>query len=67
MLEWRLGGAHNWSGQSVKRKFVTLPGLHLQPLGRPARSQWLYRLTYPGSSDCIILAPRRENYNFFED
>jgi hypothetical protein len=31
-----------------KRKFFTLPGLKLRPLGRPARSQ-LYRLRYPGS------------------
>jgi hypothetical protein len=26
-----------------KRKFFTLPALELQPLGRPARSQSLYR------------------------
>jgi hypothetical protein len=32
-----------------KRKFLTLPGLELRPLGRPARSQSLYRLRYPGS------------------
>jgi hypothetical protein len=34
----------------VKRKFLTLPGLELRPLGLPARSQSLYRLSYPGSS-----------------
>jgi hypothetical protein len=35
------------------RKFLTLPGLELRPLGRPARSQSLYRLRYPGFSvDC---------------
>jgi hypothetical protein len=34
-----------------KRKFLTLPGLELRPLGRPARSQSLYRLSYPGSYD----------------
>jgi hypothetical protein len=33
-----------------KRTFLTLPGLELLPLGRPARSQSLYRLNYPGSS-----------------
>ena len=33
-----------------KRKFLTLPGLELRPLRRPARSQSLYRLRYPGSS-----------------
>jgi hypothetical protein len=32
-----------------KTKFLTLPGLELRPLGRPARSQSLYRLRYPGS------------------
>jgi hypothetical protein len=32
-----------------KRKFLTLPGLELRPLGRPARSQALYRQRYPGS------------------
>jgi hypothetical protein len=33
----------------VERKFLTLPGLQLRPLGRPARSQSLYRLRYRGS------------------
>jgi hypothetical protein len=33
-----------------KRKFLTLPGLELRPLDCPARSQSLYRLSYPGSS-----------------
>jgi hypothetical protein len=27
-----------------KKKFLTLPGFELRPLGRPARSQSLYRL-----------------------
>jgi hypothetical protein len=31
-----------------KRKFLILPGLELRPLGRPARSQSLYRLRYSG-------------------
>jgi hypothetical protein len=31
------------------RKFLTLPGLELRPLGRRARSQSLYRLSYRGS------------------
>jgi hypothetical protein len=30
-----------------KRKFLNLSGLELRPLGRPARSQSLYRLSYP--------------------
>jgi hypothetical protein len=33
-----------------KRKFLTIPGLELWPLSRPARSQSLYRLSYPGFS-----------------
>jgi hypothetical protein len=33
-----------------KRKLLTLPGLELRSLGRPARSQSLYRLRYPGST-----------------
>jgi hypothetical protein len=32
-----------------KTKFFILPGLELRLLGRPARSQSLYRLRYPGS------------------
>jgi hypothetical protein len=32
-----------------KRKFLTLLGLELRPLGRPARSWSLYRLRHPGS------------------
>jgi hypothetical protein len=32
-----------------KKKFLTLPGFELRPLGRTARSQSLYRLSYPGS------------------
>jgi hypothetical protein len=33
-----------------KRKFLTLRGLELRLLGRPARSLSLYRLSYPSSS-----------------
>jgi hypothetical protein len=33
-----------------KRKFLTLQGLKLRPLGRPARRQSLYRLLYPCST-----------------
>jgi hypothetical protein len=35
---------------NLEMKFLTLPGLELRPLSRPARSQSLYRLRYPGSS-----------------
>jgi hypothetical protein len=43
-----------WMGPRVgldddKNKFLTLPGLELQPLSHPAHSQSLYRLRYPGS------------------
>jgi hypothetical protein len=37
-----------------KRKFLTLPGLELRALGRPARCQSLYRLRYPGSIIIIV-------------
>jgi hypothetical protein len=37
-----------------KRKFLTLPVLELRPLGRPARSQSLYRLRYPGSCEAPL-------------
>jgi hypothetical protein len=37
-----------------KRKFLTLPGLELRPLRRPARSQSLYRLSYSGSRTFVI-------------
>jgi hypothetical protein len=33
----------------VRRKFLVLPELELLPLDRPARSQSLHRLLYPGS------------------
>jgi hypothetical protein len=35
--------------ETEERKFLTLPGVELRPLGRPTRSQSLYRLRYPGS------------------
>jgi hypothetical protein len=35
-----------------KRKFLTLSGLELRPLGRSARSQSLYRLSSPSSFIC---------------
>jgi hypothetical protein len=34
-----------------KRKFLTIPGLELRPLGLTARSQSLYLLRYPGSCE----------------
>jgi hypothetical protein len=60
----RASGTHwigGWVGpraslEDVKnRKFLTLPGLEHRPLGRPTRSQSLYRLRYPGSTICIYV------------
>jgi hypothetical protein len=36
-----------------KWKFLPPPGLELRPLGRPARSQLLHRLRYPGKMEFI--------------
>jgi hypothetical protein len=44
-----------------KRKFLILLGLELGPLGRPGRSQLLYRLRYPGSFPIIYI----HNYFIF--
>jgi hypothetical protein len=59
----RVPGAH-WIGGWMdpragldnveKRKLLNLPGLKLRPLGRPARSQSLYRLHYPTLLKIII-------------
>jgi hypothetical protein len=50
-IHWMGGWVDLWAGLDdvKKRKFLTLPGLELPPLGRPARSQSLYRLSSPGS------------------
>jgi hypothetical protein len=44
----RLGGPQSRSGRRGKEKAFdpTLPGLELRPLGRPARNQSLYRLSF---------------------
>jgi hypothetical protein len=36
-----------------KIQFLTLSGLKLQDLGRPARGQLLYLLRYPGSHEVL--------------
>jgi hypothetical protein len=38
-----------------KRKFLTLLEFELRHLGRPARSQSLYRLRYPGSPTLYVI------------
>jgi hypothetical protein len=44
-----------------KRKFLTLPGLVIRPLGRPARVQSLYRLRYPGSTFTLVQVYKNKN------
>jgi hypothetical protein len=61
--EERASGTH-WTGGWVDpradlddvemRKSLALPGLELQPPGRPACSQSLYRLRYSGSFNYIV-------------
>jgi hypothetical protein len=54
-------GIGGWVGPTAglddleKRKFLTLPGLELRPLGHPARGQSLYRLRHPGSPQYFIM------------
>jgi hypothetical protein len=47
---WIVGWVDPRAGlnDTEKRKFLTLPGLELRPLGLPARSQSLYQLRYSG-------------------
>jgi hypothetical protein len=45
-----------------KKKFLTLPGLELRLLGRPARSQSLYLLRYPGSLHSRIFVENYKSY-----
>jgi hypothetical protein len=56
--EERAPGTHcigGWFGPRAglddveKRKLLTVQGLELRPLGRPTRSQSLYKLSYPSS------------------
>jgi hypothetical protein len=50
-LDRRLGGSQSQCIQHEKKKFFTLKGLELRSICRPARSQSLYRLRYPG---CLV-------------
>jgi hypothetical protein len=45
-LDRRLWGPRAGMNDAENIKFLTLPGLELRPLGRPARCQSLYRLRY---------------------
>jgi hypothetical protein len=50
----RLGGPQSRSGHRGRRKNpLPLPGIEPRSPGRPARSQTLYCLSYPGSSKTI--------------
>jgi hypothetical protein len=59
LTPWERAPGIHWIGGYVslrtglddveKIKILPLPGLELRTLGRPARSQSLYRLRYPGS------------------
>jgi hypothetical protein len=53
-LHRRLGGPQSLSGRYREEKILTIPGLELRHLGRPARRQSLYRLLYPGSPFCRL-------------
>jgi hypothetical protein len=48
-LDRRLGVPQSRSGRRGEVKFLDLTGTRIRHLSRPARSQSLYRLRYPGS------------------
>jgi hypothetical protein len=48
-LDKKLDGTRTSLEEVKKRKILPPPGLELHLLGRPAGSQSLYRLRYPGS------------------
>jgi hypothetical protein len=47
-LDRMRGGPQNRSVRRGEKNILDFTGLELRPLGRPARSQSLYRLNYPG-------------------
>jgi hypothetical protein len=53
-LDRSLGGPRSGLEDVEKREFLTLPGLELRPLGRPAHCQLLYRLRCT-SSLCLAI------------
>jgi hypothetical protein len=63
----RLGvGPRTGLGDVERRKFLPLPGLEVRPLGRPASSQSLHRLSYPGPTvfmaQCLISEAQGQLY-----
>jgi hypothetical protein len=57
-----LGGPQSRPGRRGEENIFTLPGLELRPLGRPARSQSLYRLRMESSEGQHIL--QADNFIF---
>jgi hypothetical protein len=57
---WRVSwvGPRTGLDDVERRKILPLPGLELRPLGRPACSQSLYRLRYPGPFQYIDVLNR---------
>jgi hypothetical protein len=72
-LRGKAPGIH-WSGGLVnpraglddveKYKLLALPELELRPLGRPARSQSLYRLRYPAPIFNSVLDKNFKKYAY---
>jgi hypothetical protein len=60
-LDRKLGGPQSRSGRFGEEKILDSIESRFQPLDRPARSQSLYRLSYPGStislSEQLNIAP----------
>jgi hypothetical protein len=50
-----VGGPQSMSGRRGEEKILPLQKLELRPLGRPARSQSLYGLSYPGSPYALMV------------
>jgi hypothetical protein len=55
-LDRRLVGPQSHSGRHGEEKFLDPTGTELRPSDRPARSQSLYRLRYPGCSKETFLS-----------
>jgi hypothetical protein len=54
-LDRRLVGPQSRVDAVEKRTFLPVPGLELRPLGRPARSMSLYRLSYTASTLILLV------------
>jgi hypothetical protein len=54
-LDTRLGGPQSRSGRRGEEKILDPAGTRIRPFGRPACSQSLDRLSYPGSFPLLIV------------